>query len=88
MITPDNYLNIVSIIVNEIIGGVFLTLLIGWVIIAYACVVNNISPKVMLGIDVFFALFFLSLYYNQLILSLVLLVVGIVVALRWGKTFQ
>ena len=78
-ITPDNYLNIFAIIVNEVVGDIFLFILIGIAIIVYICVTNNIQMKPTIALISIFAIMSLTAYSNQFILGLIVLVIGFVI---------
>jgi hypothetical protein len=75
-VTPDNYLNIGGILINEVIGSVILFLLIGIAVIAYICVVNGVSTKNTVAALSVFVLISLTAYYSSFILAIVLLAVG------------
>lgn len=88
MITPDNYLNIVNILVNEVIGDVFLALIFGWIIIAWLCIINNVPTTTTIALCYVFGMVFLTIYYSSFILGVILLVVGVLAYTaynRWAK---
>jgi hypothetical protein len=84
-ITPDNYLNFVAILINEVFGSVVLFLIIGVIIISYLCVINNIQSIPTLMINGFFILITMSIYFNQLWLAVFILVIAIIIYYRYGQ---
>ena len=77
MITPDNYLGFVNIFINEIIGSPILFILLGLVAISYLAVTNSLSTINTVALSVVFIMITLTLYYQSLLLGLVLLIIGI-----------
>jgi len=88
MITPDNYLNIVGILINEVFGSVFLFILIGLCVITYICVINSFDTSSTININAVFILLTLGIYYNQLLLAIIILLIGLGVYLKYDKLFN
>lgn len=88
LITPDNYLGFVSIIINEIFGSPVLFLLVGLILIAYIGTVNNISTINLIAISTIFIMVTLTLYYQSLWLALVLLIIGVLAYTGYNRWIQ
>ncbi|HPE15045.1 MAG TPA: hypothetical protein PLT65_04345 [Bacilli bacterium] len=77
MITPDNYMGWTNIFINEIIGSPLLFILLGLIIIVYISVINSFSTLNTVAFSVVFVMITLTMYYDSLILGLILLIIGI-----------
>lgn len=66
-ITQSNYLNIGSIIINEVFGNIWLFILAGIIIIAYIAMENNLPSKTTIMIITVFVGVTMSLVYLPII---------------------
>lgn len=78
MITPDNYLAFGSILINEVVGGVWLSYFIACAILVYKSVEWGIPFQTMTVLFIVASLAFVSLVYDALVLMIVILLVGLV----------
>jgi len=85
MITPDNYLNFVAILINEVFGSIWLFIFIGLIAITYICVINGLDTQMTISINVVFVILTCSIYFSSLILAIALLLIGIIIALRYNQ---
>jgi hypothetical protein len=87
-VTPDNFLNIVNILVNEVFGDIIFALLVGLIFITYTCVKNNLPIKTTLALNVIFAMFVVSLYYDAFIIALIILVIGLIIVIGYQRLIR
>ena len=78
-ITPDNFLNVIGILINEVVGDVVFFIFLGAIIITYICVTNGINIKTTAMLNAIFALLILTLYYDVFIIGIIIFVVGLLI---------
>jgi hypothetical protein len=88
VITPDNFLNIVGILVNEVFGDIVFAILCGLVAITFICVKNSINLNTTIALNIAFALLTLTLYYNAFILALIIIVIGLIIVIRYQSIIR
>lgn len=78
MITMLNYLDLGTILIHEVIGGVWLAFFLFEAVLFYKSIEWKIPYQTMIALGVILGLAFVSYAYNQLLLMIVIMVVGLI----------
>jgi hypothetical protein len=84
-VTVNNYLDLRNLIINEVIGDVWLAYFIIMALIIIICIKNKIDTTTLVGILIFYTLIWISLISNLFILAIILVVVGALAYLGYTK---
>lgn len=87
-ITQNNYLDIGNLIVNEFVGSVTLTIIIGLVWITYIAAKYRFPAVVTVAISLLWAGFVVTIAYNNILWLLMMLVLATLIYLLYAKVFK
>lgn len=84
-INQFNYLDISNLVINELIGDIWLTLIIGILLIIYFGVVNTMDFKSIGSLLIVWAIGLSGYYYNSAVLAFTALIVAFIGYGIWSK---
>lgn len=87
-ITQDNYLELGNLFFNELAGSTMIATIVGFVIITYICVKEELPLEVTIAFNVVYVGMVLSYAMNSFVWMLVLFVVAILVYATLPKIFK
>lgn len=88
MITMANYLAFGDILINEVVGSVWLAYLIGVSFMLYKSIEWRIPFQVMVALLVITSLAYVCYVYDALILMLIVMIVGLVFYGLYSKVIR
>lgn len=87
-ITPDNYLDLGNLLLNELFGDIGIFLIIGMISITYTAIKYRIPAGGIVLLNILFAVSVISYLYNPLIWMILLLISGLLTYFLIGKIFR
>ena len=87
-ITEDNYLDLANLIINELIGSVPLTIVLGLILIVYFGVRERLDIQAIVALCVLWTGLITAYAYNAFLLMLVIFVVAIAIYAMWPKIIK
>lgn len=88
MITQQNYLDVGNLLINEIIGSVWLFLAIAIIILIFYSVKHSFDLKTMLALMFVTSIGTIGYYFQQEVLVIAGLVFAFIVYMSWSKVIS
>lgn len=87
-ITEDNYLDLGNLLINELIGSVGLTIVLGIVLIIYLGVRERLDVQAIIALCFLWVCLVTAYVYNAFLLVVAVLIVAIYVYASWSKIIK
>ena len=87
-ITENNYLDLGNLIINELIGSVSLTIIIGIILIVFFGVRERLDIQAIVALCVLWTGLITAYSYNSFLLMLVIFIVAIGIYSMWPKIIK
>ena len=87
-ITTSNYLDFRNLIINELIGDVGLTLLLGYIFITWYCVKRRIPLQAIIAINFIFTALIMTYQYLSSVWTLVVIIIALLAYVVYDKFYR